>query len=287
MAGRAADGGPVGARGRARDRGRRDRRVRAAARARGPRRPRPAGPPGEAVERHDDRGRLRRRSPSGWAARRPSTRRPATCSCPGYTAPKIEWLRRVEPERYAEARRFGLPHDYLNLWLTGTFATEAGDASGTAYLDVRTRAATHPAALAAIDDARDWDAALPPVLDAGCGAGDAARRGGRGARAAARDPRLGGRRRQHVCRDRRRRGRARRRRDEPRDVRDRVRARDRARDRPAARGLGVLRLDGRLAAARVRAQLHAAARVGARPVRPRPRRRSTRSSRASRPARAA
>ena len=66
---------------------------------------------------------------------------------PGYTAPKVEWLRRVEPERYAEARRFGLPHDYLNLWLTGTFATEAGDASGTAYLDVRTRAYA-PAALA-------------------------------------------------------------------------------------------------------------------------------------------
>ena len=58
---------------------------------------------------------------------------------PGYTAPKIEWLRRMEPDRYAEARRFGLPHDYLDLWLTGTFATEAGDASGTAYLDVRTR----------------------------------------------------------------------------------------------------------------------------------------------------
>jgi xylulokinase len=84
---------------------------------------------------------------------------------PGYTAPKIEWLRRVEPEHYAAARRFVLPHDYLDLWLTGTFATEAGDASGTAYLDVRTRAYA-PGALAAIDDARDWGAALPPVLDA-------------------------------------------------------------------------------------------------------------------------
>ena len=84
---------------------------------------------------------------------------------PGYTAPKIEWLRRVEPARYAEVRRFGLPHDYLDLWLTGTFATEAGDASGTAYLDVRTRTYAR-AALAAIDDARDWDAALPPVLEA-------------------------------------------------------------------------------------------------------------------------
>ncbi len=85
---------------------------------------------------------------------------------PGYTAPKIEWLRRAEPRAYAESRRFGLPHDYLNLFLTGTFATEAGDASGTAYLDVRTRTYA-PAALAAIDDARDWEASLPPVLDAG------------------------------------------------------------------------------------------------------------------------
>jgi xylulokinase len=84
---------------------------------------------------------------------------------PGYTAPKIEWLRRVEPDRYAEARRFALPHDYLDLWLTGAFATEAGDASGTAYLDVRTRTYARDA-LAAIDDARDWDAALPPVLEA-------------------------------------------------------------------------------------------------------------------------
>jgi xylulokinase len=85
---------------------------------------------------------------------------------PGYTAPKVEWLRRMEPERYADVRRFGLPHDFLNLWLTGTFATEAGDASGTAYLDVRTREYA-PAVLVAIDDVRDWDASLPPVLDAG------------------------------------------------------------------------------------------------------------------------
>jgi xylulokinase len=85
---------------------------------------------------------------------------------PGYTAPKVEWLRRVEPEGYALARRFCLPHDYLDLWLTGSFATEAGDASGTAYLDVRSRTYSREV-LGAIDDGRDWDAALPPLLDAG------------------------------------------------------------------------------------------------------------------------
>ena len=81
---------------------------------------------------------------------------------PGYTAPKVEWLRRAEPASYARASRFCLPHDWLNLWLTGSFATEAGDASGTAYLDVHSRAYA-PAVLAAIDPERDWPTALPPV----------------------------------------------------------------------------------------------------------------------------
>lgn len=82
----------------------------------------------------------------------------------GYTAPKLLWLRRHEPDRYASATRFCLPHDYLNLWLTGTFVTEPGDASGTAYFDVRERRYAD-AVLAAIDPDRDWAAALPPVVD--------------------------------------------------------------------------------------------------------------------------
>ena len=82
----------------------------------------------------------------------------------GYTAPKLLWLRRHEPEAYAAARRFCLPHDYLNLWLTGDFATEPGDASGTAYFDVRRREYSAPV-LAAIDAERPWDDALPPVAE--------------------------------------------------------------------------------------------------------------------------
>ncbi len=58
---------------------------------------------------------------------------------PGYTAPKILWLRKNEPENWERTRTVLLPHDYLNWWLTGTFAMEYGDASGTALLDVRTR----------------------------------------------------------------------------------------------------------------------------------------------------
>lgn len=80
----------------------------------------------------------------------------------GYTAPAIAWLRRNEPDTYSGARRFCLPHDFLNLWLSGEFATEPGDASGTAYFDpVRRR--YEPAVLDALDPERDWDATLPPV----------------------------------------------------------------------------------------------------------------------------
>lgn len=82
---------------------------------------------------------------------------------PGYTAPKIAWLRDHEPEAYAASRRFCLPHDYLNLWLSGSFATEPGDASGTAYFDARERRYSEPI-LAAIDEQRDWKATLPPVV---------------------------------------------------------------------------------------------------------------------------
>ncbi len=82
---------------------------------------------------------------------------------PGYTAPKVRWLRDHEPEVYARTRRMCLPHDYVNLWLTGAFATEPGDASGTAYFDVRRRVYSVPV-LEALDPERDWDNSLPPVL---------------------------------------------------------------------------------------------------------------------------
>lgn len=86
---------------------------------------------------------------------------------PGYTAPKALWLRTHEPDIYARTTRMCLPHDFLNLWLTGEFATEPGDASGTAYFDVRARRYSDEV-LAAIDDRRDWRVTLPrlvPSLD--------------------------------------------------------------------------------------------------------------------------
>lgn len=63
---------------------------------------------------------------------------------PGYTAPKILWLRQREPENWAASRSFLLPHDYLNFWLTGVKGMEYGDASGTALLDVNTREWSQP-----------------------------------------------------------------------------------------------------------------------------------------------
>jgi xylulokinase len=58
---------------------------------------------------------------------------------PGWTAPKILWLKQNEPRNYESTRTILLPHDYINFWLTGEKRMEYGDASGTGLLDVRTR----------------------------------------------------------------------------------------------------------------------------------------------------
>ncbi len=58
---------------------------------------------------------------------------------PGYTAPKILWLKNNEPAAYEKTRTFLLPHDYINFYLTGEKRMEFGDASGTALLNVKTR----------------------------------------------------------------------------------------------------------------------------------------------------
>ncbi len=57
----------------------------------------------------------------------------------GYTVSKLLWLAEREPESFRRIRHILLPHEYLNLWLTGRIAAESGDASGTAFFDSRTR----------------------------------------------------------------------------------------------------------------------------------------------------
>ena len=71
---------------------------------------------------------------------------------PGFTAPKILWLKRNEPAHYARLAHVALPHDFLNHRLTGKLRMEFGDASGTALLDVRRRVWS-PEVCAAIDPA--------------------------------------------------------------------------------------------------------------------------------------
>jgi xylulokinase len=62
----------------------------------------------------------------------------------GFTAPKILWLRNHEPKNYERLRQVLLPKDYVRFCLTGEFATEVSDASGTLLLDIRKRAWSRP-----------------------------------------------------------------------------------------------------------------------------------------------
>jgi len=57
----------------------------------------------------------------------------------GFTAPKLLWLRRHEPEVYRNIRHVLLPKDYVLLRLTGEHGIDAADASGTLLFDVRRR----------------------------------------------------------------------------------------------------------------------------------------------------
>ena len=69
---------------------------------------------------------------------------------PGFTAPKLVWVARNEPDVFARTARVLLPKDYLRLWLTGEAAAEMSDAAGTSWLDT---------------GARDWSDALLAATD--------------------------------------------------------------------------------------------------------------------------
>lgn len=81
----------------------------------------------------------------------------------GFTASKLAWLKAQEPANYARLHTVLLPHDYLNYWLTGERKTEYGDASGTAYFDVRRRCWSE-ALLNAIDASGRLQACLPEMM---------------------------------------------------------------------------------------------------------------------------
>jgi xylulokinase len=58
---------------------------------------------------------------------------------PGYTIPKLLWLKQNEPDNFAKVTSILLPHDYINFHLSGVKRMEYGDASGMGILNVRTR----------------------------------------------------------------------------------------------------------------------------------------------------
>ena len=58
---------------------------------------------------------------------------------PGFTAPKLDWLRQHEPEVHARVAKVLLPAAYLNLYLTGDCVADMSDSAGTSWLDLRAR----------------------------------------------------------------------------------------------------------------------------------------------------
>lgn len=59
---------------------------------------------------------------------------------PGFTAPKIKWLQKHEPEHFASIDKVLLPKDYLRYRMSGVFASDMSDSAGTLWLDVAKRA---------------------------------------------------------------------------------------------------------------------------------------------------
>jgi xylulokinase len=97
---------------------------------------------------------------------------------PGFTAPKLVWLARHEPQVMAGLKTLLLPKDYVRLHLTGTLATDPSDAAGAWLLDEAARAWS-PRALAAAGLRRDQ---VPPIVEGSAPSGtlrsDVARRWG-------------------------------------------------------------------------------------------------------------
>ncbi|CAN7684834.1 xylulokinase [Rhizobium sp. LjRoot254] len=58
---------------------------------------------------------------------------------PGFTAPKLVWVKNNEPDIFAKVRKVLLPKDYLRLWLSGEHISEMSDSAGTSWLDTGKR----------------------------------------------------------------------------------------------------------------------------------------------------
>jgi xylulokinase len=93
----------------------------------------------------------------------------------GFTAPKLLWVRRYEPEVYARIEHVLLPKDYVRLRLTGERATDAADASGTLLFEVPKRRWSEEV-LEALEIPSAWlpEAYESPDVPGAPGAGDQA-----------------------------------------------------------------------------------------------------------------
>jgi len=91
---------------------------------------------------------------------------------PGYTAPKVQWLKNHKPKAFATLRHVILPHNYINFLLTGAYTAEFGDASGMALFDVRERKWSQAVCKYISPDLEKW---LPPLIASGEVAGKVSR----------------------------------------------------------------------------------------------------------------
>jgi xylulokinase len=93
---------------------------------------------------------------------------------PGFTAPKLVWVREHEPEVYKRIATVLLPKDYVRYHLTGGFFGEVSDASGTSLFDVGRRRWSDEM-LEALDVPREWlpEVTESPVVSARVNAGAA------------------------------------------------------------------------------------------------------------------
>lgn len=80
---------------------------------------------------------------------------------PGFTAPKLIWVKEHEPEVYGQIRHVLLPKDYVGMRLHGELATDCSDAAGTLWFD-QARRAWHEGLCASSDTSPDW---LPRLHD--------------------------------------------------------------------------------------------------------------------------
>ncbi|MFT5799815.1 MAG: xylulokinase [Candidatus Azotimanducaceae bacterium] len=58
---------------------------------------------------------------------------------PGFTAPKLQWVAKHEPDIFKQIAKVLLPKDYMSYWLTGAYSADMSDSAGTSWLDVGAR----------------------------------------------------------------------------------------------------------------------------------------------------